>query len=533
MQIVRDLAGYSWGRSDLMRRAMSKKDQKKIDAERKNFVYGNYEEILIAKEKQSEQEKRRLFAEEQGLVFDEPPVNIPTEVPGCVKNGIPEETANIIYDKMVDFAKYAFNKSHATAYSVTSYWTAYLKCNYPEYYLCNVMNYTEKVSKLADIIEDARDFGVKVLPPDINKSEKKFDVFNGDILFGLSNIKDVGSTANKIIIARNEKPFEDIKDFLLRGHENASATQALIDAGAFDCMGYERSEISLDNPVMQDIMKLLDIVKKKSSFIENAKKVQGFVDEYTDVSELKKRISSENLSFQITSKSVPTKESIERRILSASDAIKEALKEMYAPENEICPFSNPETDKSKLLKEKEVLGLFLTGHPIDSFSVTTPPISDVIEGKQSVSGIITGVKVSKSKKNGKEFASFTIEDRTGNISAIMFNDAYSKYSDAIIENAALILTGNVEVDEFNSTEEGISYKMIVKNIKTLKEKEKEYRFIWNDELEFIEKITEIRKSCAQEDGHKLYHVFKNHADDMYLDTTRVSRDVLVYGASII
>ena len=467
MQIVRDLAGYTWGRSDLVRRAMSKKHQDEIDAERQTFVYGN---------KDTRKEGEAL-------------------VPGCIANGISEQVAHKIWDDMVDFAKYAFNKSHATAYSVTSYWTAYLKYYYPAYYLANIMNYASKVEELADDIADARDFGVEVLPPDINKSNLKCDVIeNNKIVYGLSNIKNVGSQA-EIIISNREMygPYNDIIEFIQRTHVDVGALDALIKAGTFDSLGYTRNQIALDTIAMSDVLALSKKIRDKENFIINANKVIEFIEDYFDLDELKERIKEENISFQITSKKVPTKDSIYKRINSAKDAIEQFNNEMSEIELDYI-----EDDLSeKLENEKSVLGIYISGHPIDDYIVVTDPISDIQLNNDSVSGIITDFTVRKNK-SGNDWATFTIEDKTGNMSGVCFAKDFASNRMDLYEGAKVCITGKIQIDDFKSTEEEEVYQIIANSVKPLKKTKSSYRIICSvmdlnsvlDELSYDDILTD-------------------------------------------
>ena len=227
MQIVRDLAGYSLGRSDLVRRAMSKKKTSVMEKERQNFIYGNPEE----------------------------------NVPGCISNGIDEKTANKIYDDMIDFAKYAFNKSHAAAYAVVSYQTAYFKYYYPVEFMAALMtSVVDNTAKVAGYIYACRQMNIRLLPPDVNESERGFSVENGAIRFGLSAIKSLGRpTIAAIVNERKNAPFTTMQDFITRmfSELNKRTIENLIKSGAFDTFGNNRRQMMfvyaqlLDNAVKQ------------------------------------------------------------------------------------------------------------------------------------------------------------------------------------------------------------------------------------------------------------------------------------------
>ena len=461
MQIVRDLAGYTWGRSDLVRRAMSKKHQDEIDAERHTFVYGNVD---------TKKPDEKL-------------------VPGCIANGISETAAHKIWDDMTDFAKYAFNKSHATAYSVTSYWTAYLKYYYPAYYIANVMNYADKIEDIADDIDDAKDFGVKVLPPDINKSSEKCDVVDGNIIYGLSNIKNVGSSAEGIIADREANgPYSDIVEFLERVSIDTSALASLIKAGAFDSLGYTRSQISLDMVSMSEILADIKKIREKQKFITRAKQVSEFVDEYLDIDSLKERIAEEGISYSITSKKVPTKDSIIKRINSTKTAIEELEDDLHEIEIEYV-----EDDQAQILEdEKEVLGIYISGHPTDGYNILTDPISDATPETTAVSGVIKNLTIRKNKV-GQDWATFEVEDKTGSINAVCFANYYAKNRTDLVEGAKLCLTGIIKEDSYRSTDDETIYQIVVAETKPLRKNRSAYRFVAS--------ISEVNDILNEIDSH--------------------------------
>ena len=470
MQIVRDLAGYSWGRSDLMRRAMSKKKQEVIEEERKNFVYGNEE----------------------------------LNVPGCVKNGISEEIANKIYDKMVAFAKYAFNKSHAAAYSVTSFITGYCKEYFPAEYLCNVMNYAEKVDEISEIIEDARDFGIKIMPPDINKSDINFSVVNNIIYYGLNNIKGVSIDAAKRIM--ETRPYSSFNDFLLRGHVDSGSTKSLIESGAFDTFVDNRSSLFAENEWMQDLFNLVSDINKKQKYNDAAKRVSEFVEEYDSLNDLRDRIEEEGISYPIKLKKYPTKDSIIIKIRNSEKKIKSDIEEMNLIN--LNDFKDVDFSMTEILRrEKDVLGLYLTAHPIDEFQVATIPISDItidITNNQSsfgcVSGIISEVKTRKDR-NGKQMATFKISDKGGVMSCICFASNYENIKYLIKDNAAVKLTGKLIYDEYNSDSENEVYTLQVKKANALKRKVVIYQATLSIP-EFYEAYADII-SYQSDDGYAL------------------------------
>lgn len=382
MQIVRDLAGYSLGGADVLRRAMSKKKDYVMQAERQRFVYGD----------------------EDGTV------------PGCIKNGIDEKTANKIYDDMIDFAKYAFNKSHAAAYAVVSYQTAYLKYYYPAEFMAALMtSVMDSTTKLCGYIEECKALGIKILPPDINEAVSGFAVSGNSIRYGLSAIKGVGKNIIDAIVKEREMagPFADLYDFVLRLADkdiNKRLVEALIKAGAVDCFGLTRKQL-----------------------------IHIYMDAMDEVAKDKKTAMSGQLSlFDIV-----------------DDGFKGAFQVKVPDVGEF--------DKEVLLNfEKEVTGIFISGHPLDEYMDIirkngTARTADFIlddEGKTvvkdqaavTVGGIISRV-TNKSAKSGQPMAFVTLEDTVGSIEVIVFPKNYAAARPMIFEGSKVLVKGRVNVGE--------------------------------------------------------------------------------------
>lgn len=381
MQIVRDLAGYSLGRSDLLRRAMSKKKESVMQKERHNFVYGN---------------------EEEGI-------------PGCIKNGISEEIANKIYDKMIDFAKYAFNKSHAAAYAVVAYETAYLKHYYPVEFMAALMtSFIENSSKVSQYIVICKNMGIDILPPDINKGERDFSVEDGKIRYGLSALKSIGKgVIDSIVEARNERgEFTSLNDFVVRltGKEvNKRTIESFIKAGAFDSFGLKRRQL------MMIYVQVVDSITKDKK---------------------------NNMAGQMT----------------LFDFASEEDKQDY----EIQVPDVAEFTKLELLAfEKEVIGVYVSGHPLEEYMslwkkkvtvVSTDFVSEdddmkVKDGnRETIGGIVTSVTM-KSTKSNKVMAFFTLEDIYGTVEVIVFPKDFEKYRFVLKEDERLFVTGRVSVND--------------------------------------------------------------------------------------
>ncbi len=383
MQIVRDLAGYTLGRSDLVRRAMSKKKGDVMARERQNFVHGN---------------------EEEG-------------VPGCVANGIDEKVANHIYDEMTDFAKYAFNKSHAAAYAVVSYQTAYLKFYYPIEFMAALMtSVIDNSSKVAEYIYSCRQMGIQILPPDINLGEGNFSVDHGNIRYGLAAIKSVGRPViDAIVMERQARgPYKNLKDFIerLSGKEvNKRTIESFIKAGALDSFGATRKQC------MMIYVQIVDNVNqsKKTS-------MAGQMTLFDMVGEEQKK------EFEVQMPDVGEYEK-----------------------------------ETSLAFEKEVLGVYISGHPLEEYeekwkrqiSVTTLDFqldeetnrTKVHDGaKEIVGGMITA-KTIKHTKNNKTMAFLTIEDLVGTVEVVVFPKDYEANRMYLEEDSKVFVKGRVSEED--------------------------------------------------------------------------------------
>ncbi len=382
MQIVRELAGYTLGRSDLVRRAMSKKKQSVMEKERQNFIYGNEEE----------------------------------SVPGCISRGIQEKTASHIYDTMTDFAKYAFNKSHAACYAFVSFQTAYLKCHYPQEFMAALMtSVLDNAGKVAQYTMTCRRMGISILPPDINEGDSVFAVSEGGIRYGLSAIKSLGRPViDSIIRERNENGrYTDIKNFVTRlsGREvNKRTVESFIKSGAFDGFGLTRKQMMLIYPDVMD-----------------------------NVSQEKK----ESISGQ----------------MSLFDIFEAGEK----PEEITVPDVGEYSKEELLAYEKEVLGIYVSGHPLDDYenlirkNVTNTSADFIIDedtGRARVhdndrvvaGGIISAMNVKITRK-GQSMAFITLEDHTGSVEAVVFPKAYTDFRQYLHEDNKIFAAGRVNIDE--------------------------------------------------------------------------------------
>ncbi|MBQ4340592.1 MAG: DNA polymerase III subunit alpha [Firmicutes bacterium] len=386
MQIVRDLGGYTYGRSDLVRRAMGKKKMDVMQEERNNFVYGKLDD--------------------SGNV----------EIAGCVRNGIPEEAGHQIFDDMVKFAEYAFNKSHAAAYAVLAYETAYLKTYYPEEFMAALMTSVMGDSnQIAKYIRNCNEMGIKVLPPDVNRSGKKFSVQDGQIRFGLLAIKNVGEgVIDEILRVREEKgKFKDFFSFInnVDIHQiNKKAVESMIKAGAFDSLGAYRAQ-------------LMAVYEKQIESAQNT---------------AKKNIEGQLSLFQ-----------------DFSQSIQDAIGDQVLPSVAEFP---PEI---LLSMEKEMLGLYITGHPLEQYrkaiervsSIDTEVIAhaedtgEVYDGMQVVlAGMITSKKTLITKTN-KRMGFIQLEDFYGSVEVIVFQNKYEEAAEFFDSDEPVVVKGRISMKE--------------------------------------------------------------------------------------
>ncbi len=383
MQIVRELAGYSYGRSDLVRRAMSKKKESVMIKERKTFVYGNPEE----------------------------------GIPGCISNGVPEAVANHIFDEMMDFAKYAFNKSHAAAYAVVSYETAYLKCYYPVEFMAALMtSVIDNPGKVSEYIYHCRQMNIEILPPDINEGFGVFTVADGAIRYALAAIKGIGRPVIEAIVSEREAngPFINIRDFASRlsGKEvNKRTIESFIKAGVFNGIHSNRRQL------MMSYVQILDSISA-----EKKKALTGQMTLFDIVDE------TEKIEYEVTMPDVT------------------------------------EYNKEQLLAfEKEVLGIYVSGHPLEEYEArirknVTVNSNDfeidedtekprVMDGRTELIGGMITSKTIKSTRNNSMMAFITLEDLFGIVEVIIFPRDFEKYKNLLGPEEKIFVRGKVTVEE--------------------------------------------------------------------------------------
>ena len=428
LPIVRDLAGYSLGRSDLVRRAMSKKKTSVMEKERQNFIYGNPEE----------------------------------NVPGCISNGIDEKTANKIYDDMIDFAKYAFNKSHAACYAVVAYQTAYLKTYYPVEFMAALMtSVVDNTDKVAGYIYACRQMNIQMLPPDVNTSDMEFSVEDNAIRFGLSAVKSLGRPTIKAIIdERNKSRFTSMQDFISRLYTdlNKRTLENLIKSGAFDTFGNNRRQM------MSVYARMLDNeAKQGKDAISGQMSLFDLVDE------------SEKSQFEI-------------KMPDVSEYTKEDI----------------------LAFEKEVLGVYVSGHPLDEYAAmwkkhisamsTDFELDDEtgepkvkVDSKATIGGMIMAKSV-KPTKTGQLMAYLTIEDLVGTVEVIVFPRTFSTYRNIIEGTDKLFITGRVNA---NADENA---KLICESVVPFEDVPRKLWIRFASEEEYLKKAADLAEELKYSDG---------------------------------
>ncbi|MCI7062756.1 MAG: DNA polymerase III subunit alpha [Lachnospiraceae bacterium] len=434
MEIVRSLAGYSYGRSDLVRRAMSKKKAKVMEAERHNFVYGN---------------------EEEG-------------VKGCIANGISEETANKIYDEMISFAAYAFNKSHAAAYGMVTFQTAWLKCYHPVEFMASLLtSVKENTGKIVEYVMECRRMEIDILPPDVNEGYSHFSVSDGKIRYALSAIKGIGTGVIKNIVQERERGgrFVSMQDFMRRltsKEVNKSSIESFIKAGAFDSLGGNRRQ-------------KLQVYQSMMDFVNREKK--------------------DSMSGQLS-------------LFDMGDEELEHANEVRYPDVS-------EMEKEELLScEKEVLGIYISGHPLEDYiplirknstCISTDFIrnqdEDNVQQEEKVhhqervviGGMITA-KTVKTTKTNRLMAYLTLEDMYGTVEILMFPDVYEKKKEKCREDARVFIRGRADM---GGDRDG---KIICQDIIPFEELPCELWLRLKNKEEFFRKERQIYEKLSPYDG---------------------------------
>lgn len=411
MQVVRDLAGYSYGRSDLVRRAMSKKKMDVMEEERQYFIHGKFDD--------------------EGNI----------EIPGCIRNGISEEDANKIFDDMIDFARYAFNKSHAAAYGVLAYETAYLKVHYPVEFMAALMtSIMGNSDKVVEYIRECNVIGIPVNPPDINKSFAKFSVEGDSIRFGLAAVKNVGVNVIENIVKEREEngEFKDFVDFAKRldsKDTNKRMIESLIKCGAFDQISENRATLMAG---YESVLESISMDRKKN--------VQGQISLFDAFSAQVEEVPDIQLSTNL-------------------------------------PVVREFSEKERLNMEKEVLGMYLSGHPLSEYkseldrktSINMKKINELKEDEKTymklhdreviMGGMVIAKRIMTTKRN-EIMAFITLEDLYGAIEVVVFPQTLKKFNILLNDDSIILIKGAISID-------GDEAKLIARDIKDINE---EYRF---------------------------------------------------------
>ena len=376
IEIFRTLGGYTMGQADNIRRAISKKKMKVIEAERKTFVYGDPQQ----------------------------------QIDGCIARGVPEAVGQSIYDEIVAFANYAFNKAHAVCYAIVSYQTAYLKCHYPRQYMAALMtSVLDSAEKIAGYIAECKEIGIETLPPDINHSEDHFSVEGDCIRFGLGAVKSVGHGLIRTMVTKRTEggPFRNLEDFLERmgeGELNKRAVENFIKCGAMDCFGCHRSELLA---VYESMMDAVSSTRKKN--------LEGQMGLFSMLSD-------------------------------TPSAVSIAIPHL------------PELPRGELMAmEKETTGIYISGHPMDAYrqklkNTSVVPIGALLAEESqfrdeqivSIAGIIQTVKTKLTRSNST-MAYVTMEDDTASIEMIAFSGALNEYGGYLKENTPVVVVGKLSL----------------------------------------------------------------------------------------
>ena len=392
------------------------------------------------------------------------------KIKGCIANGISKEIANELFDQMTEFAKYAFNKSHAAAYAIVAYMTAYLKANYSCEYLCATMNWTT-LKKIPGLMNDCKKFAIEVLPPSVNDSNDEFSINNNAILFGLKGIKNVGNGSGPIIEERRRNgKFKSFKDFIERGHMKKDVTESLIGAGAFDMFGKNRYAMTM---VIEDLAKYSKKIKEKNELLTDLQKLTNDETYFESLSEKDKK-------------------ALLRKVGNAEKSLAEA-KESFA---QLMVPTVMENKKVRLNTEKELLGVYVSGHPLDEYAspaaLHCTPIEELIPGrKKEIFGLISELRMTKRKSDGAPMAFFTLEDKTDNIEVNCFTKAFASYGEFIQEGAVVKLSGTCFEEEsfFDDSDEMVK-RFNLEKIEEVKPIEKTVAIHVDDIVDWTENICE-------------------------------------------
>ena len=433
MQIFQDLAGYTLGGADQVRRAMSKKKASVLAAERPVFIYGD---------------------ESRGIK-------------GCVANGISADAADKLFDQMTDFAKYAFNRSHAAAYALIGYYTGWLKLHYPAEFLMAAMNWSDN-DGIPGLMQEAKKLDVKILPPSVNRSLTRFTTISeNEILFGLGAVKSVGASADEIITERKNGEFNSIEELFMRVPLKKDAAENLIKAGAFDCFHSNRKAMCLS----------METIKKAAKNIQTAKARLEIVEE----------------------KLLTADEKTAEKLLEDKEKLKTKIEDLH---QELKIVDVEEDLQERMADEKLYLGAYVTAHPMDEYpEKKITKVIDLTEKDQKIYGVLRDITIKYRKSDKAPMAFCVLEDMTGEIDVCFFTKQYAKLKDEIQEGSVVVIGGHVQVEERNDKETKKFFAESIvpakKNATPIIMETNFYQFVLNDEATF-------RKAYQENDGCPFY-----------------------------
>ena len=470
MQIFNKCAGFTLGEADNIRRLMSKKDIK---------GFSEYKGKFIA---------------------------------GIVEKGAMQEEAEKLWEELLKFSEYAFNKSHATAYALVAYITAYLKCYYTKEFLCAVANYTP-LDSIESVIKDCDLFDIKLRIPDINESQENFTVVGNSILYGLGKVKEVGKDGERLVSCRNDfSSFSSVADFFVKTHCGKSTAEYLTMAGAFEKFAPNRKA-------------LYDVLPEYLEFDKKVKAKEKKIEEF------EMKLSEDGL-----------KEKDKEKYEKSLESYKKSLQDLISSINALSFDKTEESVIQKLDYEKIALGAPVSASYLDGYSTPEEngciPLAFIKEGaKSTVMGFVSDLRITKKKSNNKDMAFFMIEDQTGIIKASVFDVSYSKFGSLIKENVVLKITGNIKKDTYNDTD---SYNIVADKIEVVEPNKKPVIIYIEDEFEWVNKILPILPLYRSKVGHKVkvfdisdglyrnaYYAIKDSEKDTFGDRElTVSLDIL-------
>ena len=451
MQLCNQVAGFSLGESDLIRRYMSKKKEDKMAEYRPKFI--------------------------QGLI----------------DNGAEPDAAVRFWDELMAFARYGFNKSHAAAYATVAYYTAWLKHHYPTEYMCAVMNATE-IARLPEMVAECKRLGVTLLPPNVNTSGSTFtcrrhgntEKNKGEILFGLGNIKHVGSGADAILKERENGTYRHFRDFLARVSPKKDVCEALVDAGALDHWCENRAALKASFPTLLSDMAKLEKARLALDGCEEKKK-----------------------------------EANQKKV----DLYKQRIAEF------VLPVSMPEDNAERLRKEKELVGMYFSGHPLDNYKISSSGITSISDASNagefySIAGLVANLNIKQRKSDKSNMAFFTLEDRSGEIEVCCFTEAFSEYGILLAEDACLEIRGRIQYEARGEDEE--RKKIIVSKIQAVEKDRKRLLLVVDSIVDFTDEIYPTLVPYIDPNGMSVMiydKLFNELHDEKHVDF-RLSPDVL-------